>query len=218
MDKDLKKTDHSATVVLPKGSSHPKSWQGAFAAYKPSREAVMLNIVPIVELWLINIVASVVLRYIPTIGQLISALISVFIGLCIYQLYLSGVKGNALTLSEVIDKAKTLYLQAILLYILLALSCLSFLLLIIPGLIIVPRIVLSPYFLIDKKLSAVDAYKASWNATRGHVGKVYGIFGVSLLMIIPSITIIGILLTIYWLVLYGAASAILYQYIIKHKA
>ena len=39
--------------------STQKIWLGAFGIYSISRKAVMLNIVPIVELWLINIIISI---------------------------------------------------------------------------------------------------------------------------------------------------------------
>lgn len=208
MDTEQPNTSETSTVI-----ASTKKWPGAFGVYKDSKAAIMLNLVPIVELLLINIVANIVLRFIPFIGWIASLLISVFVATCVYQLYLAGVNGKTLDLSKVIDGSKRIYLNMLLAIVLIWLTCLSFLLLIIPGLILVPRIIMTPYFVIDKKLDAIEAYKASWHATKGHVGKIYGIIGVTVLMILPSITIIGILLTIYWVVLYSAASAILYKYI-----
>ncbi|MGD0284360.1 MAG: hypothetical protein ABSB12_02090 [Candidatus Saccharimonadales bacterium] len=129
----------------------------------------------------------------------------------------SRLNGKIMAFNQVVEQCIKFYVNALELYALIILTCLSFLLLIIPGLIIVPRVALAPYFLIDKKLSAIDAYKASWHATKGHVGKIYGIVGVMILMVLPVITVIGIIATIYLLIMYSAAFAILYQFISKKK-
>lgn len=62
----------------------------------------------------------------------------------------------------------------------------------------------------------LDAYKASWAATRGHAMKVWGIAGVNCLMLLPVITIIGIPVSLYLLFMYSAANAVLYAYPLKH--
>jgi hypothetical protein len=105
----------------------------------------------------------------------------------------------------------------LILFVLIALSALSLLLLIVPGLIILPRITLAPWFLINNPgMSPVEAYKASWHASKGHIGKLWKIFGVGILMTLPVITIVGILLTLYWLIFYSAAIAFFFFYVIKH--
>jgi hypothetical protein len=182
----------------------------------------MVNLVPIIELILINIVVGSVLRYLPAFGfkvfgNIVSIFLGVFIDICLIKLYLAGLNGKIMAFNQVVEQCIKFYVNALELYALIILTCLSFLLLIIPGLIIVPRVALAPYFLIDKKLSAIDAYKASWHATKGHVGKIYGIVGVMILMVLPVITVIGIIATIYLLIMYSAAFAILYQFISKKK-
>lgn len=91
-------------------------------------------------------------------------------------------------------------------------------LLIVPGIIFGLRLSLAPYYLVDRKLDVMGAYKASWHATRGHLGKLWGIVGAALLMILPVVTIVGIVATIYLLFMYGAAVAILYLHLSKHSA
>jgi uncharacterized membrane protein len=198
------------------------TWPGAFGIYKTSRKAVMVNLIPIIELVLINVVVGSVLRFLPTngfkvFGNIVSIFLGIFINICLIKLYLAGLNGRVMAFNEVVEQCEKFYVSALGLYALIILTCLSFLLLIIPGLTIVPRVVLAPYFLIDKKLNAVDAYKASWHTTKGNVSKVYGIVGVTILMILPVITIIGIIATIYLLVMYSAAFAILYQFVSKKK-
>ena len=69
------------------------------------------------------------------------------------------------------------------------------------------------YFLIDQNLGAVDAVKASWNNTKGHAGKVWGITLLSIGMAILIIVLIGV----YFLLMYSAAMALLYTYVISHR-
>lgn len=198
-------------------------WPGAFGIYKFSRKAVLVNLILIIEFVLINVVVGSVFRYLPVLGfkvfgNIVSIFLGIFINICLIKLYLAGLNSKAMAFNQVVEQCVKFYINALGLYALIILTCLSFLLFIIPGLFIVPRVVLAPYFLVDKKLNAVDAYKASWHATKGHVGKVYGIVGVTILMVLPVITVIGIIATIYLLIMYSAAFAILYQFISKNKA
>ena len=61
------------------------------------------------------------------------------------------------------------------------------LLFIVPGIIFGLRLVLAPYFIVDRDMSAMDAYKASWHATKGNLGKIWGIIGVTVLILLPVI-------------------------------
>jgi uncharacterized membrane protein len=94
---------------------------------------------------------------------------------------------------------------------------LSVALFVIPAFFIIPRVYLSIYFVIDKEMGPIEAVKSSWEATRGHVGKIYGILGVNILIILPIITLIGIIATVYFGFMYFAASAVLYNYITTSK-
>lgn len=52
--------------------------------------------------------------------------------------------------------------------------------LIIPGIILACKLVFVPYIVMDKKMSATDAIKESWNMTDGHA---WTVFGMALLVI-----------------------------------
>jgi hypothetical protein len=168
-------------------------------------------------LYIGSLVIGLVFRFLPIVGPILSIILDVFVYLSMYQLLLAGARGKGMTVNETFEKTGKLFFQGLLLIILISLSALSFLLLIVPGILIMPRLALAPFYLVDKEMTAVEAYKASWHATKGHVGKVWGIVGVLVLMIIPSITIIGILLTIYWGILYAAAIPLLYLFLSKKK-
>jgi hypothetical protein len=66
-------------------------------------------------------------------------------------------------------------------------------------------------------MSPIEAIKASWDATEGHVGKVYGILGVNILILLPIITLIGVLATVYFGFMYYAATAVLYVFLTKNQ-
>jgi len=71
----------------------------------------------------------------------------------------------------------------------------------------------------NPKMSGTEALSRSWDMTKGHMGKIFGIIGVSILMLLPVITIVGIIATVILLVLYAAAMPVLYNYLVgKQKA
>ena len=133
------------------------------------------------------------------------------------MVYLAGVKKRKLSVQDSLKQSGPLFLKFIGLTILTTLTIiLSFLLLIIPFFFVAPRVVLAQYYLLDKNMGIIEAYKASWYSTKGHVGKVYGIMGAGAAMALLFITIIGIPFAIYFLVMYQAAIAVLYGYILEH--
>lgn len=193
----------------------PATWPGAFGLYKYSRAAVMLNLGTFVILWLIDIIGGMFQR-VEVLGPLISLVVSLVFSVMLICTQLASVRGKKLEIGEAFNRGVPFIIKMFLLSVLVALSVIGGLILfIIPGLIILPRLSLAHYFLIDKNMGVMDAYKASWNETKGHAGKVWGIIGVSLLMLLPIITIVGILVTVYWLVMYSAALCLLYVYLTK---
>lgn len=129
-------------------------------------------------------------------------------------LWLAGTKGESLSFGQTISYClksfgrmlATLFLSGLL-------AVVSFLALIVPFFFVYPRLVLAPYFLLDKNMGPIEAIKASWAQTKGHLSKLYGIYGAALLMGLLAITIIGIPFAIYFTIMYSAASAVLYRYI-----
>jgi hypothetical protein len=215
------------------------SWPGAFKAFGPSREAVGRNLSTLVLLVVVAFVGSFVLNAfqkgftpahpsssqvfgslaIAIVMQIISSLFGAFITGAQIKTYLAGVRGQRIEFGEAAKIGWPLIWNLFLLSLLVSLSVLAgLLLLIVPGFIILVRLILAPYFMVDQKLGVLDAYKASWNATKGHSGKLWGIIGVNVLMCLPVITIIGILVTIYLIFMYSAASALLYQFLLSRPA
>ena len=84
----------------------------------------------------------------------------------------------------------------------------------LPAYYITLRLSMANYLLIDNpKMTGWEAVKGSWNLTKNQLGKFLGIIGVSLLLCLPIITIIGIIATFVLLYFYAAATPLLYTYL-----
>lgn len=195
------------------------TWPGGFGAYKYSQSAVMLNISTIIVLIALGFVLSLFQNVLP--GAVYAVVYTVGTALLYvvqYLVYLRSAQGEKIEVADAFKEGLDvmLVLNMIALAIMVGVTIVvGFILFIIPGIIVLPRLVLSPYYLIDKKLNCVEAFQASWNGTKGHSGKVWGVIGVSFLMLLPILTIIGILVSIFLLFMYAAVSAVLYEYVKK---
>lgn len=73
--------------------------------------------------------------------------------------------------------------------------------LIIPGIILACKLIFVPYIVLDKKMSATDAIKESWNMTDGHAWTVFGIGLLAFPIIIAGYIclFVGVFISIMWL-------------------
>lgn len=125
-----------------------------------------------------------------------------------------SVDGQKISLGAALSKGAGFYFKIFIAQILsIIMVAVGLLLLIVPGILLIPRIYLTEYFIVDKDMGPVEAIKASMAITKGNTGKVWNIIGVGILFAILFITIIGIPFSIYLLFMYGAAEAILYRYL-----
>jgi len=205
-------------------STTPNTWPGAFGVYKTSKAAVMLNIGTVVCLILASIGISVLFDIffkddVSFIGDIISFIVSTLFSVATILTYLACVRGQKLGLGDSIRKSVPFWIAMILLSILSALIlAFSLILLIVPFFFVFPRIALAPYYLIDQKQGVVEALKSSWEKSKGNVGKIYGIFGANIAMALLMVTIIGIPFAIYFLVMYSAATALLFNFLNKQAS
>ncbi|HSW85496.1 MAG TPA: hypothetical protein VLF79_02705 [Candidatus Saccharimonadales bacterium] len=211
----------TAAAALP---SVPDTYPGAFGLYNYSKAAIKQNTSTVVLLIVLSLLISIIINAIFSgsstrgVGSLIVDLVSVLFSTALTLTYLAGVRREKLSFSDSITQSFPYYLKFLGLTLLIVLSAIvSFLLLIIPFFFVVPRLVLSPYYLLDKNMGIIDAYKASWDFTKGHVAKVYGIVGVNILIALLLVTIIGIPFAIYFWIMYSAAFAVLYKFIDGHS-
>ncbi|QQS19872.1 hypothetical protein IPL85_00165 [Candidatus Saccharibacteria bacterium] len=204
----------------------PGTWPGAFGLYKHSKLAMKTNIGTYLWLIVLTLLISIVINsFTPeknadgtmsmtgsyVLLQALSLLIAVVISTATTVVELRNVGRTKISLSESFDMARPYIFPMLGLTILTGLILtISFLALIIPFFFVLPRILLAPYYLIDKQLGVIDSLKASWADTGGNVGKVWGIIGAALLMALLMITIIGIPFSLYFLFMYSASASILY--------
>ena len=202
----------------------PESWPGAFGVYKFSKAAVQHNLTVIVLIWLVGVLGNVLIDAVlgkqnstlSAIAQVLSYVLSSFVSVAATLVYLAGVKREKRQLGPTLQASLPLTLKMVGLTLLVTVTAVvSLLLLIIPFFFVFPRFSLVNYFLVDKNMGVMEAYKASWAATKGNVGKVYGIAGANLAMALLALTIIGIPFSIYFLIMYSAATAVLYSYLQK---
>jgi hypothetical protein len=202
-------------------------WPGAFKLYKPSKAAVMLNLAPILYIYAITLALNIVYTFatrnlkltLPALAlRIIYEIVVIILSAGIVYATIAGIRGKKVTLSDILNtvfkKALNIVAVSILMVIILLVS---FVLLIIPVFFTMPRVVLALYFVLDQDLDPIEAIKASWECTKASEGKFYGILGVCLLIALPIITIIGILATIYFGLMYSAAFALFYAYLLNHK-
>ncbi len=198
-------------------SGAPSSWPGAFGAYKYSKVAVMTNIATLIIIWLgVAILNGASDKVFGSAGGLVTLVVSGLATAAYALTFIAGVRGQKLSIGDALSKAFPLWLKMIGLLIVVSVSLVvSFLLLVIPFFFVLPRLSLAHYFLVDKNLGVMEAYKASWAATKGSSGKVWGIIGATFLMALLMITIIGIPFSIYFLIMYSGAYGVLYEFLNK---
>ncbi len=208
-------TTHTNTTKI------PQEWPGAFGIYTRSQKAVITNIGIIVILGLIPFAASIIFAILfnhDALEQTLVNIVSIILGPVFIIAILRGIEGKKISLSDAFKDGVPFVLPYFLVSILVGLALLgSILALLVPFFFVMPRLLLAEYFVVDKKMNAIDAFRASWNETKGHSAKVWGIIGASIVMLLPVFTIVGIPVAIFLLVMYSASTGILYKYITQQK-
>lgn len=202
----------------------PNEWPGAFGIFKRSQKAVLVNIFPLLGLIVLFIgvsfatsiiLSSMGVKDTSPLQSVVDIIVSSALTVSFTLLILSSIRGQKMGFgASVKGSLSVLTLKMILLTILTGIiAVVSFLLLIVPFFIVVPRISLAPYFLVDKNMGVWESVKASWNATSGSLGKLWGVIGVSILFGIAIVVLVGIYLSI----MYAASFGLLYTYLSKKQ-
>jgi hypothetical protein len=200
----------------------PATWPGAFGVFKHSKRAVKVNVWPILLLSILNFAFSASGGYgdnddLSTTVlalSLVASLLSFWVMLAQIVLYFAGIRNEKLGFGPALKQSSRFILRSIgatiLTVIFLALSFLAF---VIPFFFVLPRLTLVNYYIVDRNAGVMEAIKLSWEETKGHSLKVWGIIAVTILFAILCVVLIGI----YFLFFYQAAFAILYAYLAKSK-
>jgi hypothetical protein len=225
------------TVVAPppKDEILPQSWPGAFGLYKYAKAAVLYNwrsYMALILLYvgftiLLSIIERSVVPYndsgtpseygVPYFAlQVVNLVVGSALTAALIFVLLKGIGRVKTSFAEACAVMGTyvlpIFLQSLLAMLIIVASAALF---IIPVFFIAPRLVLAQYFIVDKNMGPVESIRASWNATKGNVGKVYGIFGATLVMSLLMLTIIGIPFALYFLLMYSAAYPLLYVWAMR---
>ncbi len=215
------------TNTLPADTTNTQTWPGAFGLFKHSKTAVKNNLGLIIGLIAVYLVASIIVEVltgkqaaktaesisiIPLLNTVLSLTMGGIASIVSVDVILSSIDGKKLQFSEAFRKVTPMMtLKMIGLSVLTGLTLLaSFLLLVVPFFFVFPRLVLAPYFMVDQKLGMVESLKTSWEKTKGHSGKVWGIIGATILMSLLIFVLVGI----YFVIMYAAATGLLYYHVL----
>lgn len=193
----------------------PAEWPKAFGLYKFSRDAVKVNWEAILILVLLNFAISSICSKLGDVGSILSLITYSVFGVLLALEYLAGARAKRLPLGQVWQKAPALlYVKFFVVSIIVTAALVfSLFLLVVPFLFVLPRVLLVPYFLVDRNMGITEALRASWQAASGNSGKLWGIIGANIAMALLIVTIIGIPFAVYFLFMYSAALPIAYLFI-----
>lgn len=93
---------------------------------------------------------------------------------------------------------------------------LGFFMLIVPGIIFACRLAFVNYLVIDEKMEALEALKASWAMTKGHGWTIFGMALLAFLIIIAGLLVlfVGVFISVMWIT---ASFAVLYHSVYVKK-
>ncbi len=117
-------------------------------------------------------------------------------------IFLQAMRDEEVDLKSLFEGFRTKYLNIVLAnLIVFALVILGLMMLIIPGIIVLCRLVFVPYLVMDKDLEPMKAVEKSWNMTRGHGWKVFGMAIISFFIIIGGLIafFVGVIVSMMWI-------------------
>lgn len=204
----------------------PDAWPGAFQLYKYAKSATLTNW----QLYLGISVASIVLYalfnalgesggVIALFAAILNFISSMYIAVATIHTEVHNADHTKTTLSNALQEGTKRFVTMIFGSLLVgAILVVSILALVVPFFFVLPRVILTAYFIVAKGLGASAALDASWKATKGHSGKIWGIIGVMLLFGLLMITIIGIPFALYLLFMYSSAFALFFRWLERSGA
>jgi uncharacterized membrane protein len=129
-------------------------------------------------------------------------------------LFLKAMRDEEADIKILFEGFKGKYFNIVLAHlIVVALTILGFMLLIIPGFIVLCRLAFVSYLVMDKDMEPMQAVERSWQLTRGHGWKIFGMGIISFFLVIGGLIffIVGVIISFMWI---HSAFATLYQSVI----
>ncbi len=143
--------------------------------------------------------------------------VEVIFMLMMYILSLRTAQGKKPNFDAVWSEFRQKGFKLFLLFICMALAVVAgFVLLIIPGVILLWRLSMTPYIMLDKGTDISESFVQSWEMTKGHAWPIYSIFLVSVVFALANLVpIVGALIALGLAVAYTCALPLRYEEI-KH--
>lgn len=202
----------------------------AFSLFKPSWEAMMVNISTFLALVLLPAAYFLVISLVfgsfsgnADTGEvsfaglplmLVGVVFALFVGPALPYVQLKSIRGEQVSLGESLRVGMSYFWRFYGVTLLAALYIIGgFLLLIVPGFFMIRRYVLSPFYLYDQQVGVMEALRRSAADSKQFAGALWGLIGVMVLIGLPSIIpLLGLISTVLQIVYY-CAPAIRYRQI-----
>jgi hypothetical protein len=130
-------------------------------------------------------------------------------------IFVKAMRDEEADIKDLFEGFKTKYLNIVLAnLIVVALVMIGFVMLIIPGIIILCRLSFVSFLIMDKNLEPMKAVEKSWQMTRGHAWTIFLMGVISIFVFIAGILafIVGAIISIMWI---HAAFATMYQSVLN---
>lgn len=117
-------------------------------------------------------------------------------------LFLKAMRDEEASLTTLFEGFKTQYLNIVLAnLIVFALVLIGFVMLIIPGIIILCRLTFVSYLVMDKNMEAMKAVEESWRMTRGYGWTIFGMGVISIFVFIAGLLFcfVGVIFSFMWI-------------------
>lgn len=222
-----------AIQTAPGGQSSP--WRGAFAAYRQVLTQVQANPQPAVVLVLTIVAFALIDQAIlgdPTplskafssegdtnAAGSISTFAQLLLSAALITYGLAVADRKPITISQLFGSDVRTFIYTVLTLLLFSVIIIgSAFLLLIPLIWTLPWFYLAMFVAVDKKLGPVRSLKESKRSSQSHIGKVWGYFGITILLAIPlafisGIPVIGAIPGAVFTVLSFGAAAVLYRWL-----
>lgn len=117
-------------------------------------------------------------------------------------LFIKAMKDEEADIKYLFEGFKTKYLNIVLANLIVAaLVIIGFIMLIIPGIIILCRLSFVSFLIMDKNLDPIKAVEKSWQMTRGHGWTIFGMGIISIFVFVAGVLvfIVGAIISIMWI-------------------
>ncbi|WP_167607326.1 hypothetical protein [Maribellus sediminis] len=132
-------------------------------------------------------------------------------------IFVQAIRDEDVDLKTLFEGFKTKYLNIVLANLIVAaLVILGVMLLVIPGIIVACRLAFVSYLVMDKDMEAMKAVEKSWQMTRGHGWKIFGMAILSFFIFFAGVIVffVGAIVSLMWI---HSAFASLYQSVLNES-